>query len=239
MSRRVLAFFLVSLSNNPHPKTTLASFQRMMCSELANYSFIAARHAEHISILARQKESIHKKPVGKAAATDSQKQQQFIGAQTQWGPSEPRKSTKVVVDTKTKIKTRSEQKGLEHVLAGLEIDDTPEEPAIPEIVVPVKKSAYEIFQRMFTSEKPRKTDWDVFVAAMGETGFEASRSGGSPVSFQPSETSAWSGKGKIVVHRPHPVAELSMFKLVSIGKRMNKVCLILHSLNHSPLIHEV
>jgi len=97
-------------------------------------------------------------------------------------------------------------------------------PPSSHITVAVKKGSFEIFQQMLSpSETLRKSvNWDHFVSAMSEVGFQARSSGGSAVLFSPAADSKWDGMGKIVFHRPHPDSKIDYITLGSMGKRMRK-----------------
>ncbi|CAD0082632.1 unnamed protein product [Aureobasidium vineae] len=80
--------------------------------------------------------------------------------------------------------------------------------------------ALEIIRKMFPSSAEetlaKDTDWDVFVHAMNDLGFNARNVGGSAVAFEhPS-------KKKIIFHRPHPSPKIESVMLQSMGKRMRK-----------------
>jgi hypothetical protein len=56
---------------------------------------------------------------------------------------------------------------------------------------------------------------------MADAGFAARQSSGSAVIFEPDDWErGW--PGKIVFHKPHPVAKIDSIMLRSMGKRMEK-----------------
>jgi HicA toxin of bacterial toxin-antitoxin, len=67
-------------------------------------------------------------------------------------------------------------------------------------------------------ESSRCVDWDGFVHAMKDAGFTARSNGGSAVLFEGNPKLG----GKIVFHKPHPIAKIDPITLRSIGKRMAK-----------------
>lgn len=85
--------------------------------------------------------------------------------------------------------------------------------------VPASKRAIGIFSRMFSveaGETDQGCDWDQFVHAMRDVGFSARNSNGSAVVFELQD------QGKIIFHRPHPVAKIDLVMLKAMGKRMSK-----------------
>ncbi|KAI1408769.1 hypothetical protein F5Y13DRAFT_204516 [Hypoxylon sp. FL1857] len=83
----------------------------------------------------------------------------------------------------------------------------------------VTERSLNIFGYMFpeTAEESGKTVvWDDFVHAICEVGFTARNNGGSAVLFESIDG------GKIVFHKPHPVAKIDSVMLRSMGKRMAK-----------------
>lgn len=142
--------------------------------------------------------------------------------QTEWGITPT--STKPLGATRTKPKTRGEASGIDQELADLNItvDENGQQQQTSE-KVPVKKSAFEIFNSLFAGRAGLKgVLWDKFVDAMAKVGFMSRRSGGSAVTFEPSGESKWYGQGAIVFHRPHPDSTIDPVMLNSFGKRMNK-----------------
>jgi HicA toxin of bacterial toxin-antitoxin, len=147
--------------------------------------------------------------------------------QTEWGltPEDFRPS----LETKTKFKTRSDKFSIENEFDAMSLSsktqastiDTPEQ---AEEKVTVKEKALATFRALFPQGDGglKCVTWDSFINAMGKVGFEARRSGGSAVMFEPNGESKWFGKGKIVIHRPHPNSDIDQVMLLSIGKRMKK-----------------
>lgn len=142
-------------------------------------------------------------------------------SQKEWGttPEHPKPTTEAKVKSKTRA-TDGNVGSVEQGLAALALPD--EDP--PEVQpVPVKKAAHLVFKAMLSSQETSKSvTWQSFIAAMASVGLKARHSGGSAVLFEPTEESQWYGKGKIVIHRPHPDSKLDPVMLTSIGKRMRK-----------------
>ena len=69
----------------------------------------------------------------------------------------------------------------------------------------------------------KTVDWDAIVHAMGDVGFLARHSSGSAVVFE-KETpiTAEDKNGRIVFHKPHPVAKLNPLMLHWMEKWMGK-----------------
>jgi len=145
--------------------------------------------------------------------------------QREWGSSSSSKPA--VPAPQPKVKTRQAQQpeeiqGIEDKVAGITVDITEENST----VLPVKKRALNVFTLMFpaTAHEAAKTvEWDNFVYAMSDVGFSARNGGGSAVIFE-NETLVKEDRsnGRIVFHRPHPVAKIDPVMLHSMGKRMAK-----------------
>ena len=92
--------------------------------------------------------------------------------------------------------------------------------------IPVKRRAFDVFTLMFpgsAEEASKSVDWDRFVLAMSDVGFTARNGGGSVVIFENEnlDTEGHDG-GKIIFHKPHPVAKIDSVVLHFMGKRMSK-----------------
>ena len=121
------------------------------------------------------------------------------------------------VQGKTKVKTRAADQVNEE-------DDekpTPEEQVTAKTTITVKVETLQIFHRMFPSFdddnelSSSMIDWRKFVIAMADAGFACRHGTGSAVTFNHKD-------GRIVIHKPHPVAKLDFRSLLKIGKRLNK-----------------
>jgi hypothetical protein len=151
------------------------------------------------------------------------KQNNQILIQMEWGttPTNIRPS----FQSKAKIKTRSDKASFEKELGRMAISsDQLSSEKTSEPKVTVKEKALEIFRSLFPNSEgdTKSVAWDSFVDAMLKVGFEARCSGGSAVLFELDGESKWYGKGKIVIHRPHPSSAIDPVMLLSIGKRMKK-----------------
>lgn len=127
---------------------------------------------------------------------------------------------------KSKIKTRHqaqpETDSLEQTLNDTEVE-SPQDVS-PKIAV--TERAFGVISHMFpetSEEAARIVAWDIFVHGMSDLGFTASGAGGSAAVFH-NEDSAQGNcvRGKIVFHRPHPVAKIDPVMIRSMGKRMAK-----------------
>ncbi|MCJ1241964.1 hypothetical protein MMC14_009971 [Varicellaria rhodocarpa] len=92
--------------------------------------------------------------------------------------------------------------------------------------IPVTRRAFDVFTLMFPTsaeEASKGVEWDRFVLAMSDVGFAARNGGGSVVIFENEslDTEGHDG-GKIIFHKPHPVAKIDSVMLHSMGKRMGK-----------------
>ena len=145
--------------------------------------------------------------------------------QEEWGSSETKQVP--VPTSKLKTKTRPDKQPeapgeTEDGDADLEANSLEESSP----VIPVTQRAFDFLTRMFpaTAEEARKSvQWDSFVHAMSDIGFSARNGGGSAIVFE-NEGSARDGLagGKIVFHKPHPVATIDPVMLHVMGKRMAK-----------------
>ena len=92
-----------------------------------------------------------------------------------------------------------------------------------ENILLVTPESFKIFMDMFPSEdldsqtaKKGFTDWRKFVGAMTDAGFAANHNSGSAVTF------IRQSGGRIIFHKPHPVAKLDRHMLLGYGKRLSK-----------------
>ncbi|KAI0473405.1 hypothetical protein GGR56DRAFT_530188 [Xylariaceae sp. FL0804] len=88
--------------------------------------------------------------------------------------------------------------------------------------VRVSRKSLTVFRSMFprtADERGRTTDWEAFVGAMIEAGFAVRNGGGSMVNF---ESDGDGGGGRIVFHRPHPVAKIDPVMFQAMGRRLNR-----------------
>ena len=182
----------------------------------------ADSHPEHVATLEAERASILAKIENKGP--DPAKEP----IQTRWGSEEPGDSS-IPIRSKVKQKNRPD-------VVPVTIQDQRNEGAIANDhtsaadskvsskTIPVKQRTFTIFRSMFPShpEEGMKTiEWDAFVLAMAEVGFIAKHSGGSAVSFERDRHLDWQG-GRIIFHKPHPVAKIDPVMLQSMGRRMRK-----------------
>lgn len=104
------------------------------------------------------------------------------------------------------------------------MDAEPNAEPVPLPPMPVRQQTYNILRGMFLSNpesSAKMIDWDAFVTAMAEAGFSAQHSSGSAMNF---EVDNWERgwAGKIVFHKPHPVAKIDPIMLRSMGRRINR-----------------
>ncbi|KAI1088336.1 hypothetical protein F5B19DRAFT_486016 [Rostrohypoxylon terebratum] len=125
--------------------------------------------------------------------------------------------------TREKIKSRPESSGVQPT------ETTTLDKPIPAIgpescletneAIAVDERSLKLFTHMFpeTAHESTKTvGWNDFVHAICSVGFTARNNGGSAVLFESIDG------GKIVFHKPHPVAKIDPIMLQSMGKRMTK-----------------
>jgi len=123
---------------------------------------------------------------------------------------------------KLKIKSRPIDKAESKsaaLVAAFEDVAIKEQPPVPRLVL--KAETVRVLTRMFpiTAEEyaAKPMEWRSFVIAMEDAGFPATHSGGSAVTFL-----QIGGNGRIIFHRPHPVAKIDQIMLQGFGKRMRK-----------------
>lgn len=179
---------------------------------------LAAVEAERASILARVEKS----------STDPTNK----SSQTQWGIEEP---NNVPIPVRSKVKPKSRPDNVPETvqaepneMASTNSQDPSISSASHSKVSPstihVKQRSFAILRSMFPSrpeEGMKMIEWDSFVLAMAEVGFIAKHSGGSAVSFEKDQHLDGHG-GKIIFHKPHPVAKIDPVMLHSMGRRMGK-----------------
>ena len=163
-----------------------------------------ALRAEQVRIMARQQNLLAPMPKEGAMRWPS------AGVEAQKGRGCP-------VQDKTKVKTRAT-----YPVSGEDNKTTPsEEPVAAPPTITVKTESLQIFYRMFPSSdedselSSSMIDWRKFVIAMADAGFACRHNTGSAVTFN-------NKNGRIVIHKPHPVAKLDFRSLMKVGKRLNK-----------------
>ncbi|KAI0206374.1 hypothetical protein F4808DRAFT_407057 [Astrocystis sublimbata] len=120
---------------------------------------------------------------------------------------------------KNKVKSRPQPDGAAN-MASAEAELAPE-PA-PDVGTPIRATprVMNIVHLMYpqtAAESSKSVKWEEFVYAMRDVGFTERNNGGSAVLFEKND-----GGGKIVLHRPHPVAMIDPVMLHSMGRRMTK-----------------
>lgn len=173
---------------------------------------------EHIKAMEQEKQEIL---ASIAKASEAKPKVKPVAVQTQWASTS---AEKIVSSTRTKVKSRPET---QQPTAGEEIFEEGEEANEEEVgaglMIPAKQRTIDILSRMFPtnageipSSKPIR--WDDFVSAMTDVGFSARRGSGCEVIFEAEKRE----QGKIVFHKPHPVAKIDVIEFLHMGKRMRK-----------------
>ncbi len=92
-----------------------------------------------------------------------------------------------------------------------------------ENILLVTPESFKIFMDMFPSDvldsqtaNKGLTDWKKFVGAMTDAGFAAIHNSGSAVTF------IRQSGGRIIFHKPHPIAKLDRYMLLGYGRRLRK-----------------
>jgi hypothetical protein len=165
---------------------------------------------EYIAALQEEREAILKprQPV-------SETKQDPYTLQSFWGPSASDTETlQPVPQKKDKQKTRGVPAAASETPAA-----EPPPAAEPCPTLAVQESHLMIFRGMYPAPGDRPgggdIDWKKFVAAMADAGFTATQSSGSAVVFS-------NGEGRIVFHKPHPVAKINPVMLAVFGRRMTR-----------------
>ncbi|KAJ8062829.1 hypothetical protein OCU04_008085 [Sclerotinia nivalis] len=158
--------------------------------------------------------------------------------QTTWGP-ETSPSTLTPQTTKSKEKTRPITQQTNHHQTAATPNISPPLPLAPPppppSKLPIKKSVSEILSHMYPSSAEdsscKNIEWDLFVHAMSDMGFVARNKGGSAVCFEMRDgvgvgegkgKGNGEGNGKIIFHKPHPVAKIDALMLRCMGRRMTR-----------------
>ncbi|MCJ1400721.1 hypothetical protein MMC11_003929 [Xylographa trunciseda] len=146
-------------------------------------------------------------------------------SQTQWGSAtEPKMPAS---EPKPKAKSRPNLASAETVeTADIKVDILRlAQLTITPPTILVKKRTHDVLTMMFSAncEETAKTiDWGSFVVATTDVGFLARNNGGSAVSFEKNDGRQGWGNGRIVFHKPHPVAKIDLIMFYCMGKRMGK-----------------
>ncbi|MCJ1382619.1 hypothetical protein MMC17_005732 [Xylographa soralifera] len=174
---------------------------------------------QYLTAIASEREDILARMVS-ATTTPSR-----TALQTQWGSAtEPKVS---VTESKSKAKSRpiatmAEITGTADVKAeDLQIVQL----TVISPMILVKKRTYDILTEMYSAnceETAKTVDWDSFELAMADVGFSARNNGGSAVSFEKNDGLDARQNGRIVFHKPHPVAKIDPVMLYCMGRRMGK-----------------
>ena len=184
--------------------------------ELATMSFDST--IEHLAVLKAERDAIL---APKARTKPNELVSDDAGTGWNTGSAMKLSSTSLLSAPKSKTKTRPEVS-----TSNADVAEAPKTPVIektkipPLAIIQVKPESMRVLTRMFPcapeeySGKP--VDWRSFVGAMEDAGFPAAQSGGSAVTFTKE------GEGRIVFHKPHPVAKIEQTVLQSWGKRMGK-----------------
>ncbi|MCJ1287243.1 hypothetical protein MMC26_006591 [Xylographa opegraphella] len=145
--------------------------------------------------------------------------------QKEWGPNKAPLPAAPVPKTKSKTRPAEPPAGVEkfdRVLADPVVDPKPDTP--PKL--PVTKRALDMLSLMFADsaeEAARGIEWDTFAHAMFDMGFSGRNGGGSAVVFENGGSREGStAGGKIIFHKPHPVAKIDPVMLHAMGRRMAK-----------------
>lgn len=202
------------------PENTLISYEVLSVDSDADYR--AAIGADKAEILGR----IASKSIVPAEVASKD------AIQTQWGSAEePRPSS---TDTKFKPKKRVEADStLDTKLVSMSISKRILSQA-PTPPILVKSRTIDTLSMMFplssgaSESQPamKAIDWNVFVRAMSDAGFLARHTGGSAVVLEKQiadDADDEKGRGgRIVFHKPHPVAKIDPVMFHCMGRRMEK-----------------
>ncbi|ESZ96733.1 hypothetical protein SBOR_2877 [Sclerotinia borealis F-4128] len=202
--------------------------------------YLNATRAEEQQLLAKI-ESRQKGEKSKALTT--------VPTQTIWGSEDP--TSELVTPPKSKEKTRPTVQDsstnlpkIENQIANTNTDITPTQTKPHKNKISVTKRAYEMLCHMYpdsaaegasrkSKSKSKSMEWDTFVHAMSDMGFSARNKGGSAVGFERDYVcegevmggcgnGSGNGSGKIIFHRPHPVARIDPLMLGFMGRRLTR-----------------
>ncbi|KAF7858867.1 hypothetical protein EAF04_008909 [Stromatinia cepivora] len=156
-----------------------------------------------------------------------------IPTQTTWGPETSSltlslQTTKSKSKEKTRPNTQQSPSNPQQTNPSLAVATPNTSPPLPlppppPPKPPLKTRTLEILSHMYPSNTEasscKNIEWDLFVHAMSDMGFVARNKGGSAVGFE-SVDGEGTGNGKIIFHRPHPVAKIDALMLRCMGRRM-------------------
>ncbi|KAI4119290.1 MAG: hypothetical protein LQ345_000787 [Seirophora villosa] len=178
---------------------------------------------EYIAAVQESRERILSKPEPAAVTPTG------VPAQTTWESKHSPEIPNLPIREQPKTKTRPEQPAITQ--AKEETTDTQSSEATTNTTAspPLRESrsialtqrTINILSNLFPADKEsgaKIIDWNAFVQAMGDAKFVARHSGGSAVTFENQGSSG----GKIVFHKPHPVAKISPVMSRCIGRTMSK-----------------
>ncbi|KAI1313233.1 hypothetical protein F5Y03DRAFT_338481 [Xylaria venustula] len=125
-----------------------------------------------------------------------------------------------------KVKSRPQSDGAAIVPPDREPELAPETAADVRNQIRATRRVMDIINLLYpktAAESSKSVNWEDFVYALRDMGFTARNNGGSAVLFEKSDGGdRGDGGGKIVFHRPHPVAKIDPVMLHSMGRRMTK-----------------
>lgn len=133
--------------------------------------------------------------------------------------------TRAGIDSPAKAKSSTSDTGIPHNTGSTENMTVTPPNEVPSAVtevhptLKVRLNSLKIFRSMYPTDidtpSSATIDWRKFVGAMADAGFQATQSSGSAVTFS-------NGRGRIIFHKPHPVAKVDPVMLATFGKRMKK-----------------
>lgn len=198
---------------------------------LISYEVLSAdSDADYRAAIAAEKAEILERIASKSMVPAEFASKEAI--QTQWGSAEERKPSST--ETRFKPKKRVEADStLDTKLASMSIGKHIP-PRAPTLSILVKSRTIDTLSMMFPlssgASEPQPAvkaiDWDVFVLAISDAGFLARHTGGSAVVFEKQiadDAEDEKGRGgRIVFHKPHPVAKIDPVMFRCMGRRMEK-----------------
>lgn len=153
------------------------------------------------------------------SVTEDQSKPKQITLQTQWGSTEVQAPLQT---TKLKVNSRLPPS---QVMVERDVK-TPrnfDEPC--QTYAYVKKNTLDVIRLMFSNLSQAGCEsvaWEKFLQAMCDAGYVVRNGSGSAVIFEAKDMQSGWHRGKIIFHRPHPVAKLDPIMLRSMRKRMAK-----------------
>jgi hypothetical protein len=214
-------YYLESIYTSEEDIETLLS---LVSFDLAP-DYQAALQEEQDAILKRHQAGKKAKALDNAKETYLDPSTSYTAAPALTIRTKMKVKTRADIDSPAKAKGSTSDTGIPHntgFTANTTVTPSKDGPsAVTEVhpTLTVRPNSLKIFQGMYPTDTDTPSgaaiDWRKFVGAMTDAGFQATQSSGSAVTFS-------NGHGRIIFHKPHPVAKVDPVMLATFGKRMKK-----------------